>query len=358
MLSISNLHGDFLSKIGMSSTKNLQVELQKTQINWDWNIIFNEIPTPSPIVPKKHYLETGSLRWFERRIVPIDHFDQIIENVSNFKLMKNCTGLFLLFVPNSKDTQKTFQKKINEIKTTEIPNIELIVGSSDIVEGLSIVNLALEIASLKRIPLQNEAIKDDRVARNEFNTRLNLAEKKLSETLNFCFESAHWVYKNKPLKTISLSELSSHISDEIYKYTPRVSNELINRDLPSGIAVGGRAKLISHMVNQSNEENLGITGNPPELSFYLNIIKSAGMHKKSVDGLLQFTKPKKDSSLVKLYESLDKLLSNMKRLSIYDIYSTWAKPPYGVKSGIMPILLISFYLSRVDEIALYEEDTF
>ena len=27
---------------------NNEVEIQKNQINWDWNIIFNEIPTPNP----------------------------------------------------------------------------------------------------------------------------------------------------------------------------------------------------------------------------------------------------------------------------------------------------------------------
>ena len=69
------------------------------------------------------------------------------------------------------------------------------------------------------------------------------------------------------------------------------------------------------------------------------------------------TKPHKDSSLLKLY-GLDDQLRGMKRLSITDIYNAWAQPPYGVKAGVMPILLMSFYLARVDEIALYEEEVF
>ena len=336
---------------------NNEVEIQKNQINWDWNIIFNEIPTPNPVVPKRHYLNTGSLRWFEKRIVPVDHFDQFKNDISKFSLMDNCTGIFILFVPNAKDNQKTFLKKVKEIDKVNDGKIQVIYGSSNFIDGLSIINIALEIAALKRVSLYNEAIKHDRVARNEFQARLDLSEKKLSEILNGCFDYADWTYNDEKIKRTTLSSLSSQISDKIYKQTPRVSNELINRDQPSGIAVGGRAKLIEHMVNHAEDEDLSIVGNPPEKSFYLNIVKSSGMHVQSKSGWF-FTKPHKDSSLLKLYQSLDEQLHGMKRLSITDIYNTWAQPPYGVKAGVMPILLMSFYLARVDEIALYEEEVF
>ena len=69
---------------------NSEVEVQKAQINYDWDIILKEIPTPIPIVPKRHYLETGALRWFERRIVSVSYF----ENNPSMKLMDNITGLF------------------------------------------------------------------------------------------------------------------------------------------------------------------------------------------------------------------------------------------------------------------------
>ena len=77
--------------------------------------------------------------------------------------------------------------------------------------------------------LLNEAIKNDKVARNEFNARLSLSEKRLNERLNIAFDNAEWQHKDKKLPQQPLSVLSSKISDSIYKLSPVISNELINR---------------------------------------------------------------------------------------------------------------------------------
>ena len=71
-----------------------------------------------------------------------------------------------------------------------------------------------------------------------------------------------------------------------------------------------------------------------------------------------FTKPDPNSTLNDLYQSMDEYLKDMTRCSIAEIYNKWSLPPYGVKKGVMPILMMAFYLSRVDEFAIYEEDTF
>ena len=93
------------------------------------------------------------------------------------------------------------------------------------------------------------------------------------------------------------------------------------------------------------------------MSFYLNILKKEKIHHKK-NNSWEFNKPKSDSSFMNLYKSLDIYLTEMKRSSLVDIYNNWSRPPYGVKKGVMPILLIAFYLSRMDEFALYEDDTF
>ena len=334
---------------------NSEVEVQKAQINYDWDIILKEIPTPIPIVPKRHYLETGALRWFERRIVSVSYF----ENNPSMKLMDNITGLFLLFLPDAQDTYKTFAKKISQLrKTSNHPDYEILYGISDFNLGQSIVDCSLEIAALRRALVFNEAIKNDKVARNEFNARLSLSEKRLNERLNIAFDNAEWQHKDKKLPQQPLSVLSSKISDSIYKLSPVISNELINRDIPSTIAVSGRAKLILQMFNSSDKENLGIEGGlPPEMSFYLNILKKEKLHQQKM-GEWMFTKPDPSSTLNDLYQSMDEYLKDMNRCSIAEIYNKWSLPPYGVKKGVMPILMMAFYLSRVDEFAIYEEDTF
>ena len=337
---------------------NNEVELQKGQINWDWQIILNEIPLLRPVVPKRHFYSTGSLRWFERRIVSIDHFKQLGNDLSSFDLIEDISGLFLLFVPDKNDTPKQFTAKL---KALELENksskIAMLYGESNFIIGQAIADLTLEIAALKRTLITNEAINDDRVAKNEFESRLSLSTNRLQELLNIAFDDATWIYENKKQKPKPLSVVSSDISDQIYLSAPKIKNELINRDQPSTIAVSGRSKLIAQMTQNFDQENLGIVGNPPEMSFYLSLLKEENLHKK-INGEWKFTKPNKKSSLTPLYLSLNDILDNMQRKSVTEIYELWGQPPYGIKKGIMPILLISFYLARIDEFAIYEENVF
>ena len=337
---------------------NNEVELQKAQINWDWQIILNEIPLLRPVVPKRHFYSTGSLRWFERRIVSIDHFKQLNNDLTNFDLIEDISGLFLLFVPDKNDTPKLFASKLKELEL-ENKNLEIamLYGESDFATGQAIADLALEIAALRRTMITNEAINDDRVAKNEFESRLGLSINRLQELLNIAFDDASWIYENKKQKAQPLSVVSSEISDQIYVSAPKIKNELINRDQPSTIAVSGRSKLIACMTQKYDQENLGIVGNPPEMSFYLSLLKEENLHKK-VNGEWIFAKPKTNSSLTATYLSLNDILDNMQRKSVTEIYALWGQPPYGIKKGIMPILLIAFYLARIDEFAIYEENVF
>ena len=56
-----------------------------------------------------------------------------------------------------------------------------------------------------------------------------------------------------------------------------ILNELINHNKISGAAAAGRNALVD-TINNSQMENLGITGFPPEMSMYLSLIKQSGLH--------------------------------------------------------------------------------
>ena len=78
----------------------------------------------------------------------------------------------------------------------------------------------------------------------------------------------------KILKVKIIKYRASDVSDSVYNLTPKIQNELILRDKLSTMAVAASYNLISRILNNSNEKNLGMEGYPAEFGMYLSIIKA------------------------------------------------------------------------------------
>ena len=47
-----------------------------------------------------------------------------------------------------------------------------------------------------------------------------------------------------------------------------------------------------------------------------------------------------------------------RKISLTEIHQIWAKPPFGIKAGLFPLLSLMFYLTEKDSLAFYKEDIF
>ncbi len=137
----------------------------------------------------------------------------------------------------------------------------------------------------------------------------------------------------------------------------KIQNELILRDKLSTMAVAASHNLISRILNNSNEKNLGMEGYPAEFGMYLSIIKANKLH-KSLKGEFKFIEPDKSNKELKvLYDEFVKLIkSKNEPTSLMDLYDLFSKQPYGLKKGLIPILLAAFYMTNDGSFALYNTD--
>ncbi|MCV5663693.1 hypothetical protein OFN50_32220, partial [Escherichia coli] len=90
----------------------------------------------------------------------------------------------------------------------------------------------------------------------------------LSNAIDEGFNNATWFYCGISSTTETLSEIVSTTASRIFNQTPVIKNELVNRNKLSGTAVSALKKLLEAMLDREDEENLGITGFPPEMSMY------------------------------------------------------------------------------------------
>jgi hypothetical protein len=164
------------------------------------------------------------------------------------------------------DTQKDFEDKLKELSQIKFPKPVIIGTSKNFNEFF---NYALEIAALKRVKSTVDAIEGDAIAKKELNGRLTAYQNLLFNSLYLNFENADWTFNKNKVKENNLSSIASLISNEVFKLTPIIHNELVVRDRLSCMSMNGATILLNRVFNNSHLKNLGMEGNPSEFGIYL-----------------------------------------------------------------------------------------
>ena len=114
------------------------------------------------------------------------------------------------------------------------------------------------------------------------------------------------------------------------------------------------------MVNHSDKEDLGMEGFPAEMGLYRTVLKANGLHRKN-SGTFDFLAPSKTagSSLVPMWNAAKELThSKDGEFPLLEVYSLWQQPPFGVRSGLLPLLAAAFILTHRSTMAVYVEGLF
>jgi hypothetical protein len=102
-----------------------------------------------------------------------------------------------------------------------------------------------------------------------------------------------------------------------------------------------------------DSEQFGIEGYGPDRSIYEAIFRSTGMHQKK-SGNWTITRPKDENWAVVWDEIVDAIESADSKLKLSEFYAKYDQPPFGIKEGLMPVLVLAVYYSFKDDVALFE----
>lgn len=300
-----------------------------------------------PVIARRFTIETGTLRFFQ----PVFTDHSSIASISKAEINPR----IIFYISEDKEDSRSFKGKfistfspsdvIAEFHQTE--NFRMIIS---------------EVFALKTIQQKSQVLHSDPIAQRELKDRLSLflqKEKSLFASLIDHPEQSDWYWQQKKLKIQhrrALQEKLSTILHKVFKNTPIIKNELINRNKPSAQAVAGRNKLLKAMLLSQDKKDLGIEKFPPEKAIYRAILRETGIH-AFIDGEWKYKKPEKTSNIFQTWSAMTKFLESTenKARAFLDLKEILIKAPYGVKEGILPILYLSLYVVHKDEVALYEE---
>lgn len=327
------------------------------------SIDFNELKKLAglqPILAKRHYHETGVLRWFDINIVPVSG---LMDFASQSRANVSAVGQFLLAIPTEGEDESYAEEMCRKAARLSSES-DIIVGISK--RSWSIVPLARELFALERVSNDHPELQGDAVARREVSARLTSLQALLEAELHKIFDNALWFRKNhkpKQLRQADLNSVASDLADHRFNLSPRIHNELLNRQSPSSNAIAAQNILLRRMVMNEGEDRLGITGFPAEGGLFSSLLESTGLYVQE-GKTWKFTTPKEGTSdpcqLGSIWEmSIEYVKRHAKRtVAISELFDEWRKPPYGVKDGLMPTLAIAFILSQRDRLAVYRDGIF
>jgi hypothetical protein len=238
-----------------------------------------ELP-PWPLIARRHYFQTGTLRYFETSYFDRSASREVLFEDNLIRDLTDADGRVVLCLPRDAEDGKAMRGVIQA--ASDGPMIAALPQ-----DLFDLRERCHELVCLRWVMEHTSELETDRTARREVHARLAVAEQNLRTHLEWVFSPTNaactWYYRGKPEKLSSQRELNDLISracDRIYSATPHWRNELINRRSLSSSAAAARRNLIEAMIEHADKEDLGFSGDPPERSMYVTILKDARLHRK------------------------------------------------------------------------------
>lgn len=316
-----------------------------------------------PIVARRHYIETGNLRHAEVQYCPIKELPTIL------KEDLDADGQIIIPLCETLSDREEALAFARHASMGKHPNCLVAVPQP-------LNNLAALVQEVQRwewVSVNTLELNADKYAREEVSRQKIAAQSQLEKRVqNFigwqqpdARMMLEWFRAGKPLKIRNgrhLLETLSKLFDDLYDRAPCIQNELVNRRTLSSAAAAARMRLIERMFNDPEAPFLGMdpTKKPPEMSMYLSVLKRTGLHRPTRNAW-QIGEPEDD--VCRVLPTLRRMAEVVReepdaRVNIATLFDELRGAPYGVRDGILPVLLSAFAIANERDVAFYKDGSF
>ena len=150
------------------------------------------------------------------------------------------------------------------------------------------------------------------------------------------------VIPHQPASDAQVSRLLSDFCDEEFSRTPYLSNELLNKREPSAVQVRAANKAIDALFVRDLSDNLGLSGSGPDVMAVKTILKAPGILRQAENGDWEIGRPR-DNALAQIWDEIENFLQQAQAepQSFHTLLDELQSPPYGVRLGVLPLLIAS-----------------
>ncbi len=319
-----------------------------------------------PLVARRHYVETGALRHFERRYVGADALAAALaEPLGDGPTSPD--GRVLVVLTRDQAERDRALAVVDDAAAGLHPRVLVAVPAP--IGGID--PMLRDVQAWRWVRDHGEGLAGDRFARMEVARQLLLAEDRLSRAVSGLMEgrlgATAWYGEGGSRRIDSERDLVTHISavfDAVFDRSPLVRNELINRRTLSSAAARARSVVIEALASSADVADLGISsaGTPPERAIYLSVLERGRLHVRRGSGW-GVVVPSGDDDPLRIRFALE---------AIHDLLTATpdARVPYlevaaclrggrlGVRDGLIPLLVAIYLAAHWHHTAVYEDGTY
>ena len=310
--------------------------------------VLAEIDDPRPMVAARHSAENDLLRVFNRRYV------EGKESVDPLTPFSDFDGEILLVVGSA-----------------ELPEVAMTSSAAKPVVAVLPEDLtkfdeaAREVATVRTV-MAEPAVSNDWVARRELSERLAQAQRDFEQASRSTFQgmTCQWVLLGPETATKLEggrgSAALSRACDEVFRFTPQVRNEILNRTKVTSQGAKARRILLERMIERESLPNLELGGYGPEVAMYQAFLRRTGLHRLDPETNAWVFRRPNDEALGEAWAVVEGEFerATRRRVNLKDIYAALLSPPVGMKRGVIPVFVTAALIKRNEDIALYEHGTF
>lgn len=301
--------------------------------------LLNNLSFDNYLYPTRYNDENEIVRYFD--FIFIRSSDIYSNRYLNMK-DKNSDGVIFGVIPASQEDIENLNKALNELEQNK--QMVFIVPKR-------YKNISIQLYRYKCVEELKKLAEEDLVLKEEYELILNdLQEVILNYIDSFIrpeMGKANYFYlgeKKKINRKAHLSNLLSKICEGIFYNTPIINNETINKNSLSKQTINSRDKIISKLLENNLEENLGLKGTGQDVSIMRALLLNNGILVKNLYNYLEINLNINDGKLRNILEIIDNFLSQeaLSQWKNFDIlYEKLTSPKWaiGLKRGVIPIYL-------------------
>lgn len=318
------------------------------------------------LVARRHYVETGNLRNFSVRYVHAKNAEEVLSRSAE---QTSDDGIIIVIIPFSAEEHLSITQLTKNMTLSK----HVIFGISNHVAGTS--HTLSELRRWEWVRKNARELSFDQYAvdyvRDEIERLKASLHREVEFLTDFVVDHNHpiqWFYDGNEIQVDEhrgIAGFLSTVCDELYPQCPIVKNELINRRVTSAAASRARTLLIEAIATKSSEECLGFDKekNPPELAIYLSVLLEGKLHVQEGETWRFISCSELNDDPCRLAPSLNRihellLNADLDSVEVNNIYAELRRPPYGVRDGLLPLIVAVYLAGHWQETSVYEDGTF
>lgn len=312
----------------------------------DYNSVFEEISDLQFVLPKKYNYDYYMTRYFRYEFMNVKDFLQINDASVFFSGVNYQDGkVIVLYSLEDGDFIDDIREKVVSFNTEN-----LVVVFSTL--RFTLKKQARDYEIIQELKKDVEFVRENEVLLRELYVLQEDIETEIAEYIDRAFKNSEnrvigYFDKNwKFDRTISIEKVVDIVCENYYYSAMVINNELINKRNLSAPVKKARRIIVESIIEERNNEGF-LIGTSAEATIYRAVMINSGVLQQDREDVVR--------RVLGLFEQyLNECVEN--KNSLNNLVSKYRDKPFGMRNGVLPILLAYAISLRNEDIIVYYGD--